>query len=44
MVLKKISILNFKNIREACLTLSPNINCFIGNNGEGKTNIVDAVY
>lgn len=44
MVLKKISILNFKNIREACLTLSPNINCFIGNNGEGKTNFLDAVY
>lgn len=44
MILKKISILNFKNIREASLTLSPKMNCFIGRNGEGKTNLLDAVY
>ena len=44
MILKKISILNFKNIREASLELSPNLNCFIGHNGEGKTNFLDAVY
>ena len=44
MILKKISILNFKNIREATLDLSPNLNCFIGHNGEGKTNFLDAVY
>ena len=44
MILKKISILNFKNIREATLELSPNLNCFLGHNGEGKTNFLDAVY
>ena len=44
MILNKISILNFKNIREASLDLSPNLNCFIGHNGEGKTNFLDAVY
>ncbi len=44
MILKNISILNFKNIREATLDLSPNMNCFIGRNGEGKTNFLDAVY
>lgn len=44
MILNKISILNFKNIREASLELSPNLNCFIGHNGEGKTNFLDAVY
>lgn len=44
MILKQLSILNYKNIREAELTLSPNINCFIGSNGEGKTNLLDAVY
>lgn len=44
MVLKKISILNFKNIRETTLDLSPKMNCFIGHNGEGKTNFLDAVY
>ena len=44
MELKKISILNYKNIREATLTFSPKMNCFIGHNGEGKTNLLDAVY
>lgn len=44
MFLNKISILNYKNIREATLTLSPKMNCLIGHNGEGKTNFLDAVY
>ena len=44
MILKKISILNYKNIREASLSLSPKLNCFIGSNGVGKTNILDAIY
>lgn len=44
MILKKFTILNYKNIREATLELSPKINCFIGHNGVGKTNVLDAVY
>ena len=44
MILTKLSILNYKNIREATLELSPKINCFIGRNGMGKTNVLDAVY
>ena len=44
MRLNSLSILNYKNIREAELVFSPNINCFIGNNGMGKTNILDAIY
>lgn len=44
MILKKLSIINYKNISETTLELSPKINCFIGNNGMGKTNILDAVY
>lgn len=44
MILKSISILNFKNIREASLDFSPNMNCFLGHNGVGKTNLLDAVY
>ena len=44
MVLEKLSILNYKNIREATLELSPKMNCFIGHNGAGKTNVLDAVY
>ena len=44
MILKKLSILNYKNIREATLELSPKMNCFIGPNGAGKTNVLDVVY
>jgi len=44
MILTDISILNYKNITEAELSLSPNINCFLGDNGEGKTNLLDAIY
>ena len=44
MILERLSIINYKNIREATLELSPKINCFIGHNGAGKTNVLDAVY
>lgn len=44
MILKNVSILNFKNIEEANMSFSPKINCFTGNNGMGKTNILDAIY
>ena len=44
MILKTLSIINYKNIKEATLTLSPKINCLIGSNGMGKTNILDTVY
>ena len=44
MILRKLSILNYKNIGEAQLELSPKMNCFIGRNGMGKTNVLDAVY
>ncbi len=44
MILKQLSILNYKNIPEAEMTFSPKINCLIGSNGEGKTNILDAIY
>lgn len=44
MVIKKISILNYKNIAESELTFSHKINCFVGHNGEGKTNVLDAIY
>ena len=44
MRLNSLSILNYKNIPEADLAFSPKINCFIGNNGMGKTNILDAIY
>ena len=44
MYLKKISLLNFKNIPQEELALCPGINCLVGDNGAGKTNIIDAVY
>jgi DNA replication and repair protein RecF len=44
MHLTQLSIVNFKNIREAELAFSPGINCFFGKNGEGKTNLLDAIY
>ncbi len=43
MTLKHLSILNYKNIAEAELDFSPGLNCIIGSNGEGKTNLLDAI-
>ncbi|HNW48920.1 MAG: DNA replication/repair protein RecF [Bacteroidales bacterium] len=44
MYLKRISILNFKNIGEAKIEFSPKLNCITGINGSGKSNLLDAVY
>lgn len=44
MFLEKLSILNFKNLAQSDLQFSANINCLLGNNGTGKTNLLDAVY
>ncbi|MCD6179575.1 MAG: DNA replication/repair protein RecF [Bacteroidales bacterium] len=44
MYLKRLKFTNFKNYSEAELQLSPRINCFIGQNGAGKTNVLDAIY
>lgn len=44
MFIKKLIIQNFKNHRFQDFDLSPQINCFVGNNGVGKTNILDALY
>ena len=44
MILERLSLINYKNIETATLELSPKINCFIGQNGVGKTNVLDAIY
>ena len=44
MKLDSISILNYRNLPDVNIALSPKINCFIGSNGMGKTNLLDAVY
>ena len=44
MNLEQIHILNFKNISEKTLFFTKKINCFVGKNGQGKTNLLDAIY
>ena len=44
MWLKRISILNYKNLEQVELAFSKKLNCIIGKNGMGKTNLMDAVY
>ncbi len=44
MHLEQLYILNYKNIEEADLHLSEKMNCFVGDNGMGKTNVLDAIY
>ena len=43
-MLKSLNILNYRNIREASLEFSPKLNCLVGLNGQGKTNVLDAIY
>jgi DNA replication and repair protein RecF len=44
MYLKKIALFHFKNFEEATFEFEHKINCFVGKNGVGKTNILDAIY
>lgn len=44
MYLRSLILTNFKNYESAEMDFSPKINCFVGNNGVGKTNILDAVH
>lgn len=44
MIVKELHIVNFKNIAEATFVFCPAFNCFVGNNGVGKTNVLDALY
>src|SRR6201996_5954912 len=44
MYLQQLSIINFKNYEEAGLTFSDGVNAFLGNNGAGKTNLLDAIH
>lgn len=44
MTLENLQVLFFKNYEEADITFSPHINCFIGPNGSGKTNLLDAIH
>ena len=44
MWISTLNILNYRNIREGSLEFSPKLNCFVGLNGQGKTNVLDAIY
>jgi len=44
MYLQQLSLVNFKNISSQSFNFQEKINCFVGNNGVGKTNVLDAIY
>ena len=44
MYIQELSVVNFKNFEHAEFKFSDSLNCFIGNNGAGKTNLMDAIY
>ena len=44
MLLDHLFVQDYRNILQADLTFSPKLNCFVGKNGMGKTNLLDAVY
>lgn len=44
MFLEKLSVVNYKSLKQSELVFSPKMNCFFGNNGMGKTNLLDAIY
>lgn len=44
MILNRLTLVNYKNIADARLEFAPKLNCLIGNNGMGKTNVLDAIY
>jgi DNA replication and repair protein RecF len=44
MILQSLTLLNYKNFETESFDFDPRINCFVGNNGIGKTNVLDAIY
>jgi DNA replication and repair protein RecF len=44
MHLQKVTLVNFKNFESQSFDFQEKINCFVGNNGVGKTNVLDAIY
>ena len=44
MYLRKLSLVNYKNLTQQVFDFQEKINCFVGDNGVGKTNVLDAIY
>ena len=44
MHLKTLNLINYKNFKNQTFEFNSKVNCFVGSNGVGKTNILDAIY
>ncbi|MFR5266506.1 DNA replication/repair protein RecF [Clostridium sp.] len=44
MYIKNLQLLNYRNFKTLAISLGPNVNVFMGNNAQGKTNILEAIY
>ena len=44
MILRQLNIISYRNLQDVSLSFSDNVNCFVGNNGMGKTNVLDCIY
>lgn len=44
MIIKKISVINFRNLKKGTITFDKKTNIFIGDNAQGKTNILESIY
>ena len=44
MFIKRLQMLNYRNYNALDITLGPNVNVFMGDNAQGKTNILEAIY
>ena len=44
MIIRKLNLINFRNYKKIAITLDKKINIFIGDNAQGKTNILESVY
>src|SRR5438445_3970057 len=44
MIFERLRLVNFRNYRDVVLSFSPRVNVFIGENGRGKTNLLEAMY
>lgn len=44
MIFERLRLVNFRNYRDVVLSFSPRVNVFLGENGQGKTNLLEALY
>ena len=44
LILNQLTLVNYKNFNNQSFNLDEKINCFVGDNGVGKTNVLDSIY